>query len=163
MFEVTRARLIRYGAIGTGVAVVIAVGVAAFIALQVPFQPPTSAPNSAPCSPRPCANMRGYILWVADLKSDAGVVSMQVSFQNSSNSTHADPADLNLVDSNKNASGPVFDPTGCTHWPRTEFNNGARLGPLPICFRPSSTSPPLTLRWSPDEGLFCCETDIVLG
>jgi hypothetical protein len=107
--------------------------------------------------------MRGYILWVADIKTDAGVVSMRVSFQNSSSSTHAATEDLDLVDSNKNVSGPVFDPPGCTQWPRTEFSNGAKLGPLPICFRPSSTLAPLILRWSPDEGLFCCRTDVALG
>ena len=106
--------------------------------------------------------MRGYILWVADLKTDAGVVSMQITFQNSSSSTHAEPADLSLIDSNKNVSKPVFDPPGCTRWPRTDFNNGAKLGPLPICFRPSSTAPPVKLRWTPDVNFFCCETEIAL-
>jgi len=33
---------------------------------------------------------------------------------------------------------------------------------VPECFRPSTTDAPLKLHWTPDMGLFCCETDIVL-
>ncbi len=156
-----RHQLIRFGAIGAGALVVIAVGVVAFESLQTPFQGPAPAQQSA-CSPRPCANVRGYILWVSDLKVEAGLVSMQLSFRNSSPSTHADPADIQLVDSQQHASAAVHDAPGCTAWPRTDFNNGTRFGPVPECFRPSSTNPPLKLHWSPDMGFFCCATDIVL-
>jgi hypothetical protein len=159
----TRPQLLRYAAIGAGAVVVLAVAVLAFQALRTPFQPATSAPSSGPCSPQPCANMRGYILWVTDLKIDSGVVMLHVKFQNSSNSTHAEPDDMSLIDRTNQTFPPVFDPPGCTHWARTDFNNGKTLGPEPMCFRPSTAEPPLSLQWTPDEGFFCCETRIPLN
>ena len=157
-----RRALLRYAGIGAAVVIVAAVGVAAFISLQTPFQLPTASPSSQPCSPQPCADIRGFILWVGDVKVDSGVVSMTLTFRNSSNSTHADPSEVQLVDSAGNPSGAIHDAPSCTAWPRTEFNNGAQFGPVPECFRPSSTSPPMRLHWAPDFGLFCCETDITL-
>jgi hypothetical protein len=159
---VSREQLVRFAAIGAGAVVVVAVAVAAFQSLQTPFQAPVATPGSATCGPPPCANVRGYILWVTDLKVDSGVVSMRLTFRNSSPATHADPADLRLVDSQQHTSSAVYDAPGCTPWPRTDFNNGASFGPVPECFRPATTNAPLTLRWSPDMGLFCCETEIVL-
>ena len=35
-------------------------------------------------------------------------------------------------------------------------------GSAAVCFRPASVGAPLVLRWSPDEGLFCCQTDVKL-
>ena len=159
----SQGRLLRYAAIAAGAAVVIAVGVAAFLSLQKPFEAPANPPGSNACTPRPCANVRGYILWISDLKVDAGLVSMQLTFRNSSPATHADPADLGLIDSLGHSASPVYDAPGCTHWPRTDFSNGAQFGPVPECFRPTSTGPPLRLHWTPDMGLFCCETDIALS
>jgi hypothetical protein len=160
---VTRNRILQYVAIGGGLAIVLGIAVAAFVSLRVPFDTaPTAGPSTGPCEPQPCANVRGYILWVSDLKSDGGLVTMQLRFQNSSSSTHADPSDISLLDNQKAGSAPVYDAPGCTHWPRTEFNNGASFGPVPECFRPASTSPPLGLRWTPDFGPFCCETVIGL-
>jgi hypothetical protein len=100
---------------------------------------------------------------VTDLKIDGGLVSMQLRFQNSSNSTHADPSDISLIDSQKVGNVPFYDAPGCTHWPRTEFADGASFGPVPECFRPSSTAPPLSLNWTPDFGAFCCEVQIPLA
>jgi hypothetical protein len=157
-----RGRLIRYAAIAAGAAVVIAVGVAAFESLQTPFQPASTNPGSATCTPKPCANVRGYILWVSDLKVDAGMVTMQLTFRNSSPATHADPADLRLLDAKQDSTSAVHDAPGCSPWPRSDFSNGAAFGPVPECFRPATTTPPLTLHWTPDMGLFCCETDIAL-
>ena len=157
-----REALIRYGAIGAGAAVVLAVAVAAFISLQQPFQLPTSSQPSATCSPKPCANVRGFILWVSDVKVDSGLVSMNLTFQNSSASTHADPSEIQLIDSTGSPNERVTDTAACTAWPRTEFNNGNQFGPVPECFRPSSTGPPMKLHWAPDFGFFCCETDIAL-
>ena len=159
----TRNRILRYAAIGGGLAVVLGVAVAAFVSLKVPFDTgPSAQPSTGACEPQPCANVRGYILWVTDLKTDGGLVSMQLRFQNSSGSTHADPADISLIDSQNAGSAPVYDSPSCTHWPRTEFNSGAVFGPVPECFRPFSTSPPLRLHWTPDFGPFCCETVIAL-
>jgi hypothetical protein len=160
---VSRGRLLRYAAIGAGAAVVIAVGVAAFESLQTPFQPPAANPGSGACTPKPCANVRGYILWVSDIKIDGGVLSMQLTFRNSSPATHADPADLRLIDRQGNTNAAVYDAPGCTRWPRTDFSNGAQFGPVPECFRPSSTDPPLKLHWEPDMGVFCCEAEITLS
>jgi len=159
---VSRGRLLRYAAIGAGAAVVIAVGVAAFLSLQTPFVAPATSSGSGACTPKPCANVRGYILWIGDLKVESGLVTMKLTFRNSSPATHADPADLELIDSLGHASPSVFDAPGCTRWPRTDFDNGAQFGPVPECFRPATTDPPLKLHWTPDMGLFCCETDIVL-
>ena len=158
----TRNRILRYAAIGGGLVLVLGIAVAAFVSLRVPFDTASSAePSTGPCEPQPCANVRGYIVWVSDLKIEGGLVSMQLRFQNSSTSTHADPADISLIDSQKVGNVPVYDTPACTHWPRTEFDNGASFGPVPECFRPASTSPPLGLRWTPDFGPFCCE--IVIG
>ena len=158
-----RDKLLRYAGIISGGLVVIAVGVAAFMSLQSPFKPATTSETSAPCSPQPCANVRGYRLWVTDLNIDGGLVSMQLTFRNSSTATHADPSDIQLIDSAGNPNKPVHDAPGCTAWPRTDFNHGAQFGPVPECFRPASTNPPLRLHWEPDFGIFCCETEITLA
>lgn len=157
-----RRRILQYAGIAGGLAVVLGVATAAFISLKTPLALPTQSEPSARCTPQPCANVRGYILWVSDVKTEAGLVTMQVRFENSSAATHADPADITLLDSQKNDNQAVFDAAGCTHWPRTEFNGGASFGPVPMCFRPSNTSPPLGVRWTPDFGPFCCETVIAL-
>jgi len=141
---------------------VIAVGVAAFLSLQTPFVAPTTSSGSGACTPKPCANVRGYIVWISDLKVDSGLVTMQLTFRNSSPATHADPADLSLLDAQHQSSQPIHDAPGCSSWPRTDFNNGAAFGPVPECFRPATTTPPLTLHWTPDMGLFCCEADVLL-
>jgi hypothetical protein len=160
---VSRRRLLQYAGIGAGVVVVLAVAAVAFVSLKVPFDTtPSGGPSTGPCQPQPCANVRGFILWVTDLKTNGRLVTMQLRFQNSSNSTHVDPADISLTDSQNARNAPVYDAPGCTPWPRTEFDNGATFGPVPECFRPSSTAPPLRLRWTPDFGPFCCETEISL-
>ena len=159
----TRNRILRFAAIGGGLVVVLGVAVAAFVSLKVPFDTnPSVEPSTGACDPQPCANVRGYIVWVSDLKMQNGVVIVMLRFTNSSASTHAAPEDFTLVDSQKNDHSAVFFAPDCNQWPRTEFNNGASYGPVPECFRLSSTSPPLDLRWTPDFGPFCCETLIKL-
>jgi len=160
--RLSRRRLVRSAAIGAGAVVVIAFGIAAFQSLQTPFQAPSTGPPPAACSPEPCANVRGYILWVTNLKIEGGLVSMQLTFRNSSPATHADPADIQLIDAQQHTTSAIHDAPGCTAWPRTDFSNGAGFGPVPECFRPAATTTPLSLHWTPDMGLFCCETKIVL-
>jgi hypothetical protein len=157
-------RVLRYVAVAGGLVVVVVVAVAAFLAMQIPFQGPTpSHPTPAVnCSPAPCANVQGYTLWVSNLKIDGSLVTMQISFKNSSDSTHASPEDLQLIDSTLHTSGLVTDAPGCQTWNRHEFNNGALFGPLNVCFRASTAAAPLVLRWSPDLGLICCTADIKL-
>jgi len=146
-------------------AVAVLVALAAYGSLQVPFQPPSvSTPLPAlRCTPAPCANLRGYTLWVTNLDIQGNLVTMQITFRNSSDSTHASPDDLALIDSQRQTSRPIFDAPGCTSWSRHEFNHGASYGPLVICFRAGTSAPPLVLRWSPDFGLICCQTDIKLS
>jgi len=145
--------------------VVVLVAVAAYGSQQVPFQAPTvSSPKPAlDCTPAPCANLHGYTLWVANPDVQGDRVTMQITFRNSSDSTHASPADLVLIDSRQQESGPVFDAPSCTQWSRHEFGHGATYGPLVVCFKVGAPSPPLVLRWSPDFGFVCCQTDIKLS
>jgi hypothetical protein len=157
-------RLVRYGALAAALLMAAVVAFAAFNSMQTPFQGPTqSSPVPAvSCSPAPCANLQGYTLWITNLNVTGNVVSMQVMFLNSSDSTHASPEDLQLIDSKQHSSGLITNSPGCTTWDRHVFNNGAKFGPVTVCFRVSAPAPPLVLRWSPDFGLFCCRTDIKL-
>jgi len=158
-------RLLTYGAIAVALAVVVLVAVAAYGSLQVPFQAPTvSSPAPAlGCVPAPCANLHGYTLWVTNLDVQGNLVTMQITFRNSSDSTHASPEDLVLIDSQRQTSRPIFDAPSCGAWSRHEFNHGATYGPLVVCFRAGASAPPLVLRWSPDFGLVRCQTDIKLS
>jgi len=158
-------RLLRYGAVAVSALVVLTIGVLAYRSLQVPYQAPTVAspvPAAGGCTPAPCADLRGYTLWVDNLAVTSDLGTMQVTFRNSSNSTHAAPEDLMLIDSRQHPSSPIFDAAGCTSWSRHEFGHGATYGPVTMCFRVTTTAPPLVLRWSPDFGFVCCQTDIKL-
>jgi hypothetical protein len=145
--------------------VVALVGLVAYGSLQVPFQAPAvSSPVPAlGCTPAPCADLQGYTLWVTNLDAQSDRVTMQITFRNSSDSTHAAPEDLVLIDSRRQTSRPIFDAPSCTPWSRHEFNRGATYGPLVICFKVGTSAPPLVLRWSPDFGFLCCQTDIKLS
>jgi hypothetical protein len=159
------SRLLRYGAIPVAALVVLTIGVLAYRSLQVPYQAPTVAsplPAVGGCTPAPCADLRGYTLWVSNLAVTPDLVTMQVTFRNSSNSTHASPEDLMLIDSQHRPSPPIFDAAGCTSWSRHEFGHSAMYGPVTMCFRVATTAPPLVLRWAPDFGFVCCQTDIKL-
>jgi hypothetical protein len=160
-----RRRLLTYGAVAAGLAVVVLVAAAAYGSLQVPFQAPTlSSPVPAlGCTPAPCADLHSYTLWVTNLDVQGNLVTMQITFRNSSDSTHAAPEDLVLIDSQRNTSRPIFDSPTCTSWSRHEFNHGATYGPLTVCFKVGASAPPLVLRWSPDFGFACCQTDIKLS
>jgi hypothetical protein len=164
MGRLMRRRWLGVGAVSAALVVVVAVAIAAFQAMQVSFQAPVTggAKPAVNCTPAPCANLHGYTLWVSNVKVAGSLVSMQITFKNSSDSTHSSPEDLQLVDSKLHSSGLVTDSSGCQTWNRHEFNNGALFGPLNVCFRVSAPAPPLVLRWSPDLGLICCGTDIKL-
>jgi hypothetical protein len=157
--------LLKFGAVAIGLLIAAGAAVAAFMSMQNSFQSPaaTSPVPALACTPAPCANLQGYTLWVSNLTVTGNLVSMQLVFKNASDSTHASPEDLQLVDSKQHASGLVVNSPGCTTWNRHVFNGGAQFGPVRVCFRATSTDPPLTLRWSPDFGLFCCQTEIKLA
>lgn len=147
---------------------IVAASVVAHSAYGALKNPPSSLPGagsvSQTCMPQPCANVDGYVLWVSNVHVDGAVVHMTVKFQNRSSSTHASPEDLQLIDASRHASTPAGDVTGCTTWTRHQFSkSGDIFGPIDICFHVTNPSPPFTLRWSPDEGAFCCETDIKIS
>jgi len=156
-------RLLTVGAAAVGLFVAAVVGVTAYHALHAaPQVSNNSALTPENCSPGPCADVQGFTLWISDVNVNGDLVSMQVKFRNSSPSTHASPEDLQLIDASRHVSGLVTDSTGCNSWTRHDFNNGATFGPINVCFRVSNATRPFILRWSPDLGLFCCETDIRL-
>lgn len=134
----------------------------AFVALQSPVLPGTNNTSvTETCAPGPCANLNGYTLWISNVHAVNDVVYMTVKFQNYSASTHASPEDLQLIDASRRASTPLAGVAGCNTWTRHEFGkSGDTFGPVDICFRVTNTTPPYTLKWSPDEGTFCCETDL---
>jgi hypothetical protein len=157
--------LLGYGVAAAALLLVVLIAIAAFLAMQVTFRNPTPS-NAVPatnCSPAPCANVQDYTLWVSNLKVVGNLVSMQVTFKNSSSATHASPEDLQLIDSKRHSSALITDAPGCETWGRHEFSNGATFGPMNVCFRVTTVDPPLVLRWSPDLGLFCCQSDIKLS
>ena len=156
-----------YGGIGAGLVVAAIVAVLAFQSLEVPFTSTTDTtsppPDASGCSPTPCADVQGFSLHITKVEISGNLVSMQITFRNSSSSTHASPEDLTLVDANRQSSGLITGPPGCSTWARHEFNNGQVFGPIFVCFRVSTSAAPLTLRWSPDFGFLCCQTDIVIS
>jgi hypothetical protein len=153
----------RWALVGAGGTLVAILAVVTFIAMAQGVVPGGSGTKSLACSPQPCLDLQDYTIWVSNVTVAEGIVRMNVTFRNSSASTHADPADLQLVDANKQSAPAIQDAAGCTHWSRTEFNHGAKLGPLTVCFRPVSAALPLTLRWAPDLGLICCQADIKIN
>jgi hypothetical protein len=150
----------RLALIGGGGTLLAVLGVVAFIALAQGVAPGASGVKPLGCSPQPCLDLQDYTMWVSNVTVADGIVRMNVTFRNSSTATHASPEDLQLVDVSKQSSPAIQDVAGCTHWSRTEFSNGAKLGPLTICFRPASTASPLTVRWTPDMGFVCCEAEL---
>jgi hypothetical protein len=155
-----RRRWTRLALFAAGAALLAILAVVVFIALARVVVPGGTEVTSLPCSPQPCLDVQDYTMWVSNVRDADGVVRMDVTFRNSSAATHASPEDLQLVDANQQTSTAIQDVAGCSHWSRTEFSNGAKLGPLTICFRPQSTASPLTLRWTPDLGLICCEAKL---
>lgn len=156
-----RTTWLRRGAIVLGGIALVAIAYLAFRSLTgQPVGLGASSTKTLPCSPQPCLDIQNYTLWVSNVSEDGPLVKMQVTFRNASDSTHAAPEDLRLVDAQGDSSPSVQDDPGCTNWSGTEFNNGQRFGPIILCFRPTSTNPPLKLRWSPDMGLLSCEADI---
>ncbi|HSP08712.1 MAG TPA: hypothetical protein VLU92_03850 [Candidatus Dormibacteraeota bacterium] len=150
-------------AIGIAAALLVA-AIVAFVAYSSLIAPIQEVPNTGVtpenCSPAPCANVQGFTLWVTNVRVEGGLIRMQVKFQNSSPSTHASPEDLQLIDASRQSSRLVTSVAGCNTWPRHEFSGGATFGPIDVCFHATNSTPPFILRWSPDLGLFCCETDI---
>src|SRR5438094_9819673 len=134
-------RLLTFLAALTGLIVAALVAGGAYMALKSPL---TTKPNSDlqpdNCSPGPCANVKGYTIWISNVRVTNDVVRMTVKFQNSSAATHASPEDLQLIDRGRRSSIPITDVTGCKSFTRHEFNHGAVFGPIDICFRVSNST-----------------------
>jgi hypothetical protein len=154
-------RFLVAGAVVFGLVVAALVGAAAYQALRTPVQV-TNNGNLTPenCSPGPCVDVKGFTLWVSDIKFEGDLVRMTVKFRNSSTATHASPEDLQLIDASRHVSIPVTDVSDCKTWTRHEFSGGATFGPIDVCFRVTNTTRPFTLHWNPDLGPFCCETSL---
>ncbi|HUY73948.1 MAG TPA: hypothetical protein VMW11_05515 [Candidatus Dormibacteraeota bacterium] len=156
-----RRRLVTAFGIAAGLLVAAIVAYVAYSSLTSPIQvAPNTSLTPENCSPGPCADVQGFTMWVSNVRVEADLVRMQVRFKNSSVSTHASPEDLQLIDASRQSSGLVTNVAGCNTWARHEFSGGATFGPIDVCFRATNSSPPFILRWSPDLGVFCCETDI---
>lgn len=156
-------RLLTASGIVAGMLAAAIVAVVAFASLKAPqLVAPNASLTPENCSPGPCANVQGFTLWVSNVRVDGDLVRMQVRFKNSSVSTHAAPEDMQLIDASRHSSGLVTGVTGCNTWTRHEFSGGATFGPIDVCFRANNSTPPFILRWAPDLGLFCCETDITI-
>jgi hypothetical protein len=154
-------RFILVIAVVGGLVMAALVATAAYQALRTPVHvPDNSTLTPENCSPGPCVDLKGFTLWVSDVKFEGDLVRMTVKFRNSSTATHASPEDLNLIDTSRHASIPVTDVAGCKSWTRHEFRNGAYFGPIDICFHVSNTTKPFILHWTPDLGPFCCETSL---
>jgi len=151
---------IRLAIVGIAAVVLVSLGAVAFSALSSSSGGIGGKATSEPCAPQPCLSLQGYTLWVSKVTESNGVLQLQAEFKNASSATHADPADLQLIDANQKTSHYIQDAPGCSHWSRTEFANGARYGPVTMCFRPDSLAAPLTLEWNPDMGLVCCTADV---
>jgi hypothetical protein len=154
-------RFLLVGAVVGGLLVAALVGTAAYQALRAPVHVNDNS-NLTPenCSPGPCVVLKGFTLWISDIRFEGDLVKMTVKFRNSSTATHASPEDLQLIDVSRHASIPITDMPECKTWTRHEFRNGATFGPIDICFRVTNTTRPFILHWSPDLGPFCCETTI---
>src|SRR5437870_7932270 len=154
-------RLLTSLGVTAGLIVAALVAGGAYMALKAPLSTqPNSNLTPENCAPGPCANVKGYTIWISNVRVQNDVVRMTVRFQNSSASTHASPEDLQLIDAGRRASGLVTDAPNCTTFKRHVFNDGAFFGPVDICFRVSNSTPPFLLHWTPDLGAFCCQEDI---
>ena len=107
---------IRIGLIAIAGIVAVSPAAVAFSALgSQSVGPIGGAATSAPCAPQPCLNLQNYTLWISNVSEADGVIRMQATFQNSSGATHADPADLRLLDAQHHSFRFIQDPSGCTH------------------------------------------------
>jgi hypothetical protein len=73
------------------------IGVVAFIALAHSPSSGNAQSKSVVCSPQPCFDLQDYTIWVSNVTVTEGLVRMNVTFRNSSGSTHAEPSDLQLL------------------------------------------------------------------
>ena len=153
-------RLLTFVAALAGLLVAALIAGGAYMALKAPLAatPSNLAPEN--CSPGPCANLNGFVIWISNVKVTNDVVHMTVKFQNSSAATHVAPEDLTLIDAARRQSIPITDSPGCKSFARHDFAGGAYFGPVDICFRVSNANPPFILHWTPDLGAFCCQRDI---
>ena len=156
-------RLLTVLGVFAGLIVAALVAGGAYVALKAPLATkPNSNLQPENCSPGPCANVKGFTIWISDVRIANDIVHMTVRFQNSSQATHASPEDLQLIDASRRASIPITDSAGCKTFTRHEFNGGETYGPIDLCFRVTNANPPFILHWTPDEGAFCCEKDITI-
>ena len=122
-------RLLTFGGIAIGLAVAAVVGATAYQAVRTPLQVSSNS-NLTPenCSPGPCVDVKGFTIWISEVKVDVGLVSMKVRFRNSSVATHVSPEDLQLIDTTRHVSAwsptPPAAPPGPVTTSPTERRSG---------------------------------------
>ena len=161
-----RTWLTRAG-IGVFLLFALVVAVFAYQSMQAPFDSSNSGSPTAQatpaCSPAPCLYEQGYTLWISNVTVSGDLVRMQVKFKNSSSSTHSAPEDLTLIDGSHHTARITTSGSDCNTWARHSFDHGATFGPIDICFQVTNTTPPFTLRWTPDLGFFCCDDSLAIS
>jgi hypothetical protein len=156
-------RLLTSVAVIVGLIVAALVAGAAYSAWKAPLSTtPNSNLNPENCAPGPCANLKGFTLWVSKVRVQNDIVHMTVKFRNSSSATHAAPDDLHLIDAGRRSSIPISDIAGCKTFTRQEFSGGKTFGPIDLCFRVANSTPPFILHWTPVLAEFCCEKDLTI-
>src|ERR1700716_915710 len=119
-------RFLLVSAVLGGLVMATFVAAATYQALRNPIQGSKNG-NLTPenCTPGPCVDLKGFTLWVSDVKFEGDLVRMTVKFRNSSTATHASPEDLTLIDGSRHASIPITDVQECKSWTRHDFRSGA--------------------------------------
>src|SRR2546429_7842017 len=144
--------------IAAGLMLAALVAGAAYTALKAPLATtPNSNLNPDNCSPGPCVNLRGYTMWISNVKVQNDLVRMTVKFQNSSVSTHASPEDLQLIDAARRTSIPITGVTGCNTFARHEFSGGEIFRPPHPGFTGRAATPPPFPPPSPGLGPFALQ------
>jgi len=101
-------RLLTAAGVVAGLLVAALIAGGAYMALKAPLSTnPNSNLQPDNCSPGPCANLNGYVIWISNVRVQNDIVRMTVKFQNSSGATHAAPEDLQLIDQGRRSSIPV--------------------------------------------------------
>ena len=135
---------------GSGLLLVLMAAAVGF--LQLRSHSDSATPSEA-CSPAPCADAGGYRVEVSDIAVQDGLVKVQVRFEVSGQTQHAQPEDFVLREGLA-IRRPVRDPaSGCPSWPRTNIAAGATFGPMPLCFHIATRASALVLNWRPDMGV----------
>ena len=132
---------------------------------------PPPSPAAANCSPEPCAAPLGFEVDVSDVRSQEGLLTMQLRFRNGTRAQSGEPtisrhtsssAFLLVIKETGARELPVVNGR-CPAWPELNIGRGANAGPELLCFQAAPPDTHVTLVWSPDLGFFFNEVAIPLN